>query len=294
MLRQAQHDILNIFTSLPKLMRLGVSLAVSFSAATGNIVAKFSLELEIIYLILGVFLLAGGASALNQYQERITDSLMSRTKNRPIPSGKISVSTGLILAILLCTVGFLILYFKSGKIPALLGLLNLLWYNGFYTYLKKKTAFAVVPGSLTGVTPLLIGWSAANVSLLNPVIIFISFFIYMWQIPHFWLLHIKYAKDYEKAGLGVLHKLFSDSQIKRIIFAWIIATSFTSLLLPFFGIIHSAYIAVILVGVNIWIDISFYKIIFEEREGFNYKKAFIEINAFMIVVMSLLIIDFLL
>jgi protoheme IX farnesyltransferase len=140
--------------------------------------------------------------------------------------------------------------------------------------------------------PLLIGWSAANMSLSNPIIIFISFFIYMWQIPHFWLLHIKYAEDYEKAGLGVLHKLFSNSQIKRIIFAWIIATSLTSLLLPYFEIIKSVYLGLILLGINLWLDISLYKIIFKEMESFNYKKAFIEINAFMIIIMSLLIVDY--
>lgn len=277
--------------SLPKLMRLGVSLAVSFSAATGYIVAKAQVDFKIIYIISGVFLLAGGASALNQYQESDTDALMSRTKNRPIPSGKISKFSGLFIALILSFLGFFILYLHAGIIPALLGFLNLIWYNGFYTYLKKETAFAVVPGSLTGVTPLLIGWSAANANLFNPVIVFISFFLYMWQIPHFWLLHIKYADDYEKAGLGVLHKLFSEKQVKRIIYTWIFATSLTSLLLPYFGIIESVILIVILIALNVWIDASLYRIIFNKTGKFNYKKAFISINAFMIVVMSLLIID---
>jgi protoheme IX farnesyltransferase len=294
MLRQAQHDILNIIISLPKLMRLGVSLAVSFSAATGYLIANSILDIKIIFVILGVFFLSGGASALNQYQERTTDAIMSRTKNRPIPSGIISETTGLLFAVVLCIIGFAILYFKTGTIPATLGLLNLMWYNGLYTFLKKKTAFAVVPGSLTGVTPLLIGWSAASASLLNPVIIFISFFIYMWQIPHFWILHIKYADDYEKAGLGVLHRFFSDNQIKRIVFAWIIATSLASLLFPYFGIIQSKILTIILISINVLLPISLYRIIYSKSQGFNYKKAFIEINAFMILVMILLILEFLL
>ena len=274
-------------------MRLGVSLAVSFSAATGYLVARSSIDLDILWLILGVVLLGGGASALNQFQEKDTDALMSRTKNRPIPSGKISATNGLLISIFLCVSGFLILYFSSGLVPASLGALNLIWYNGFYTYLKKKTAFAVVPGSLTGVTPLLIGWSAAETSLFHPVIIFISFFMYMWQIPHFWLLHIKYATDYEKAGLGVLHRLFSNNQIKRIVFIWIVATSFTSLLLPYFEIIKSGYLSVILVIVNVVLLISFYRIMILNKYAFEYKKAFIEINAFMLIVMLLLILDYL-
>lgn len=291
MLRQAQNDILTIISSLPKLMRLGISLAVSFSAATGYLVANSFFDIEIIFVILGVLLLAGGASALNQYQERATDALMSRTKSRPIPSGKISAKTGLVIAIILCLLGFIILYTKTGLIPALLGLLNLLWYNGFYTYLKKKTAFAVVPGSLTGVTPLLIGWSATGAYILYPEIMIISFFIFMWQIPHFWILHIRYSNDYKMAGLGSLRQLFSDNQIKRIIFIWIFATSLTSFLLPYFGIIQSKISLAIIVIINIWIIVSIFRTLFNTDNSFDTKKAFIEINTFMLLIMSILILE---
>jgi len=272
-------------------MRLGVSLAVSFSAATGFLVAGSSYDSKISFTVVGVFLMAGGASALNQFQERRTDALMSRTEKRPIPSGKISAQSGFIISILLSLSGFLLLYYKAGTIPAILGLLNMLWYNGIYTPLKKKTAFAVVPGSLTGVTPLLIGWSAAEGYLLNPVIIFICFFIYMWQIPHFWLLLIKYNSDYEKAGLGNLSRLFSYKQVKRIVFVWILATSVTSLLLPYFRIIDSVPLIILMIVSNIWIVSSFYRIIFNQQEVFNYRKAFIEINAFMIFIMIILILN---
>jgi protoheme IX farnesyltransferase len=272
-------------------MRLGVSLTVSFSAATGYLVANSFFDIEIIFVILGVLLLAGGASALNQYQERSIDALMSRTKNRPIPSGKISATTGLLIAIILCLLGLIVLYTKTGLTPALLGLLNLLWYNGFYTYLKKKTAFAVVPGSLTGVTPLLIGWSATGAYLLNPEIIIISFFIFMWQIPHFWILHIRYSNDYKNAGLGSLRQLFSDNRIKRIIFIWIFATSLTSLLLPYFGIIQSKISIGLVLIINIWIIVSIFRTIFKTTDSFDTKKAFIEINAFMLLIMSILILE---
>ena len=294
MLRQAQHDIFKILKSLPKLMRLGVSLAVSFSTATVYVVANSHFDFQIILPCLGVFLLASGASALNQYQERKTDALMSRTKNRPIPTGEISAKTGLLIAIILCLLGLLILFTKSSLIPALLGLLNLILYNAFYTYLKKKTAFAVVPGSLIGVVPLLIGWSAAGGSFLNPLIIFISFFIYMWQIPHFWLLHIRYADDYKNAGLGALNQSFSGKQVKRIVFVWIIATSFASLLFPYFGFIQSEILIVILITINIWLAISFYRLIFNKSGFMNFKKAFIDINTFMVLIMLILIFEFVL
>jgi protoheme IX farnesyltransferase len=283
--------MINIITSLPKLMRLGVSLAVSFSAITGYIVATSFIDLKIVSVFFGVFFLAGGASALNQYQERNIDQLMSRTKSRPIPAKKITKTTGLILSIGLCLTGFSILLIKTGTVPALLGLLNILWYNGLYTSLKKKTVFAVVPGSLTGVTPVLIGWSAAGAYLLSPEIIFISFFIYMWQIPHFWLLLIKNAEDYRKAGLGTFDNLLSENQVKRILFMWILSTSFTSLLLAYFGIIQSTLLFLVLIILNILISLSFYQILFKNEKKLPFKKAFIEINAFMFIVFGLLIID---
>ncbi|MFO7827935.1 MAG: protoheme IX farnesyltransferase [Bacteroidales bacterium] len=286
-------DYLNLIQSLPKLIRLGVSLAVTFSAATGYIVASRTIESELFLTLTGVLLLSGGASALNQYQERKTDALMNRTMGRPIPSGKITPLTGLMISLLLCFSGIVVLFIYAGYTPALLGIFNLIWYNGLYTHLKKKTAFAVVPGSLTGVTPILIGWSAAGGNLLNPVIIFISFFIYMWQIPHFWLLLIRYSDDYKKAGLGSLSKSLSLNQSKRIVFAWIIGTAITSLLLPYFGIIQSVLLIFILIIATIWVSISFYRIIFERSNNnvINLKKAFIELNAFMLVVMLLLILE---
>lgn len=272
-------------------MRLGVSLAVSFSAITGYIVATSFIDLKIVSVFLGVFFLAGGASALNQYQERNIDQLMSRTKSRPIPAKKITKTTGLILSIGLCLTGFSILLIKTGTVPALLGLLNIVWYNGLYTYLKKKTVFAVVPGSLTGVTPVLIGWSASGAYLHSPEIIFISFFIYMWQIPHFWLLLIKNAEDYRKAGLGTFDNLLSENQVKRILFMWILSTSLTSLLLAYFGVIQSTLLFLILVVLNIIISLSFYQILFKNEQKLAFKKAFISINAFMFIVFGLLIID---
>lgn len=286
------NPINKILKSLPTLTRWGVSLAVSFSAATGYIVFKNEIDSGLIFTFIGVLMLAGGASALNQYQEKDIDALMNRTKNRPIPANIISSKTGLIISLLFCLTGLIILFLNSGIIPSILGLFNIVWYNGLYTYLKRKTAFAVVPGSLTGVTPLVIGWTAAGGYLFNPVIILISFFIYMWQIPHFWLLLIKYNDDYQKAGLGFLYQTFSNEQVKRVVYVWIVATSFTSLLLPYFGIIQSNPLIVFLITINTGLVISFYKIIFNKSKLINFKKAFVEINIFMFAVMIILIADY--
>ncbi len=273
-------------------MRLGVTLAVTFSTATGYIVVAGTLTSEFFFVLTGVFFLSGGASALNQYQERETDALMSRTCKRPIPSGKISALTGLLISLFLSFSGLLLLLIFAGYIPALLGLFNMLWYNGFYTYLKKKTAFAVVPGSLTGVTPVLIGWSAGGGNLLDPVIVFIAFFLYIWQIPHFWLLLIRFNNDYKKAGFGSLSSLFSENQSKRVVYSWVIGTTLASLFFPYFGIIQSNVLIVILVATSAWLSVSFYSIIFKKTKVVKLKKAFIVLNAYMIIVLVLLILEF--
>jgi len=268
-----------------------VSLAVAFSAITGYIVFKGLIDFNLFYTALGVMLLAAGASALNQYQEKDIDALMNRTKFRPIPTGTISPIEALIISFLFCFTGLLVLYFKTGLIPSILALFNILWYNGFYTYLKRKTAFAVVPGSLTGVIPVLIGWTAAGGYLFHPEILFISFFIYMWQIPHFWLLLIKYNDEYKNAGLSYLYQSFTGEQAKRIVFVWIFATSLTSLLLPYFGIINYPILYISVILINLALIIIFYILIFKIKNGLNYKLGFVSINVFLILIMLTLIIE---
>ncbi|OFX83330.1 MAG: hypothetical protein A2W99_12030 [Bacteroidetes bacterium GWF2_33_16] len=282
------NSIKNRGSQILTLIRIGVSLAVTFSAAVGYIVSSGHIDSKIIYVLSGVFLLAGGASALNQFQERETDALMKRTKNRPIPSGKISPLTGVLISELFCFIG-LIPLILIGIIPALLGIFNILWYNGLYTYLKKKTAFAVVPGAITGVVPLLIGWTAAGGYFLDPTIIFISFFIFMWQIPHFWLLLMQHNRDYQNAGLGTLYKSFSNNQVKRVLFAWIIATSLATLFFPFFGIITNSILITIIIVLSILLIITFYFVLFYNKDKIIFKFAFVCINAFQILVLLILI-----
>lgn len=281
-------QMLLLLKTIPALMKYKVSLAVCFTAITGYIVYTASIDIHLIHLVLGVFILAGGASALNEFQEREYDAKMQRTQKRPLPTGKISPQNAFIISLLLVISGLSILWFSFGVITLLLGLFNIIWYNFIYTYLKRITSLAVVPGSLTGAVPALIGWTAAGGYVFDSKIIIIGFFLFIWQIPHFWLLLIKYSKEYEAAGYPSIYSVIRKENLKLITYVWIIATSVTTMMFPLFHIITSVVFLIALFILNIWLVISFTRLTFNMQYEFNFKRAFITINLFMILFMLLL------
>jgi len=271
------------------LIKSRVSLSVTFTAITGYIVFTRSFDLHILPLALGIFILAGGSSALNQFQESEYDAKMERTKNRPIPSGKMSPLSALITSLLFLFAGLSILYVYFPIVTALLGLINVLWYNLIYTNLKKITAFAVVPGSLVGAIPVLIGWTAAGGYVFDVTIVFIAFFMFIWQIPHFWLLMIKYGSQYEQAGFPTINQVISPESLTKIILTWIIATSVSCIMVPLFlkDISFSFFLTVFIL--NILFVGTFVKLSFGKTAQYNTMKSFISINIYMVLFMSMLI-----
>lgn len=242
-------------------------------------------------VVSGVYLLASGASALNQVQESPTDALMDRTKNRPIPKGDISRRKGLVISIALIFMGAALLLIFSPTVCLLLGLFNILWYNLLYTSLKFKSAFAIIPGALSGVIPVFIGWTAAGSYILDPQVIILGFFLYIWQIPHFWLLIIKYGKEYESAGLSSLSALLSEEKLKNLIFIWLISSVVAALFLPYFNIVDHPVVVIIFTLMNIWLMIYFSLSVLFKKIPFSFRHAFIQINIFQVLIMLLLITD---
>ncbi|MEI6682949.1 MAG: protoheme IX farnesyltransferase, partial [Bacteroidota bacterium] len=182
------HSQTSTFRVLITLTRFPVSLAVTFTAFAAMVICTGDITSAMFFPVAGIFLLASGASAFNQYQEWPYDERMERTRKRPIPSRRISTQEALRIATLCITGGLLLLLYFSTSVCFFLGIFNLVWYNGVYTWLKRKTAFAVVPGALTGAIPILMGWTAAGGQLHDPTVIFLAFFLFIWQMPHFWLL----------------------------------------------------------------------------------------------------------
>jgi protoheme IX farnesyltransferase len=216
---------------------------------------------------------------------------MSRTKNRPIPAGKISPRDALYIALILIFTGSVILYFGAGLLALGLGLLNLVWYNGIYTPLKRYNALAIIPGSMVGAIPPVVGWVAAGGYIFDPKILIIAFFFFIWQIPHFWLLLLILSKDYEQAGFPTLTRTFSQDQLSRITFMWISATGITGILIPLFGLIKFPLIDFVIFLSSLWLIWKAAKLLQKNRGKKSFSFAFRAINIFALLVVILLSID---
>jgi protoheme IX farnesyltransferase len=271
-----------------ELIKWKLSLAVVFSAATGYLLSFGRADGGLLVVAAGVFLLSSGASALNQYTERRSDAIMDRTAGRPLPSGQMTPLTAVAVAIVLLVSGSLMLGF-SGLMPLFLGLLNVLLYNVIYTGLKKRTTLAIVPGALVGAIPPIIGYTAAGGVMTDTVILLFSLFMFLWQMPHFWLLLVRYGSEYEKAGIKTLYSTMDGEKIKRLVLIWIVASSLALWILGGIFMSLPAYAIVSLLGFNIAFILLFRKILNLPETGQRSKYAFILINSFSILVMIILI-----
>lgn len=277
------------FADFIALCKLNITLPVTLTTFTGFVLYDGTLNRGLLFACAGVLLLACAASALNHLAERKTDALMPRTKKRPVASGRISPLAASLFAAFSGIIGSVLLL-QNGLIPLSLGLFNMFWYTVVYTQLKRFTAFAVFPGSLVGAIPPIIGWTAAGGFIADVHIIMVAFFFFIGQIPHFWLLIMRYGNDYEAAGLPSLTRIFSKAQIVRLTLVWVAATAMAAITLTLFGLIKSpSIIAMVLLAVIILL-FFFSKWLTSTRQP-NPKPAFLAINLFYLGVMIALITD---
>jgi len=172
-------------------------------ATSYSVEQAFSLQ-HFIYFVIGLYCLSSGSLALNQVQEIEADRKMPRTEKRPLVSGKISWATGLVISLGLLLVGSVLLFFVS-RWALYLGLATVVLYNGVYTYWwKPKWIYGAVPGAIPGALPVSIGYAANSDDLLRPDSIYLFLILFLWQMPHFWALALRYREDYRLAGVPTL------------------------------------------------------------------------------------------
>lgn len=271
---------------LSELTKFRITFFVSITTYVGFILHSGTINFDFLLPTIGVLILASGASALNEYQEKNSDYQMERTKVRPIPSGRITGSNALIISLLLILTGSIILAFHSNTV-LLLGLFTLVWYNGVYTPLKQFTAFAIIPGSLVGALPPIIGWAASGGFIFDEQILALSSFMFIWQIPHFWLLLLMYDHEYREAGFPTLSKIFSYKQISQISFVWIVILVISSTLFYLTNLSVSIYANVLLIISGLATLYFSSKVLFKDGREI-YKKSFLQINAYVLFVLIII------
>ncbi|RIH64953.1 protoheme IX farnesyltransferase [Mariniphaga sediminis] len=280
---------LKIFFEMGKVR---ISLPVALSALAGFALYSGELNGQGWWMAMGVFLMSCGSGAMNHWQERKTDALMPRTKLRPIPSGKVSSLQGALVVLLYLASGSLVLVFTNPPIALILSWLTLFFYNLVYTPLKKVSAFAVIPGSMVGALPPVIGWTAAGGEPFAETILIVGTFFFIGQIPHFWLLLMLFGDQYKLAGLPSLNSIFSEVQIKRVTYTWILTTVASALLVLFF-VFSNRILLFLLLGYSVYLLISLTRSVLFQKD-FKVRPAFFKLNFLYLFMMLFLIADSLL
>ena len=196
----------------------------------------------VLWVAIGGYLMAGGANAINMWFDRDIDQIMTRTRTRPIASGRISPAVGLTFGVTLGAAAFAILWFMANPLTAWLALGGLLFYVFIYTmWLKRSTPQNIVIGGAAGAFPPMIGWAAVTGDI-SPASVALFAIVFFWTPPHFWALALYRKGDYAKAGVPMLPVVAGVRETKRQMFAY-------ALLLPlaalpaFLGIAGPLYLA---------------------------------------------------
>ena len=224
----------SVFTDFKEITKMGLSLSVVFSAVAGYLLGAETVDVTtLVLLAFGGYFMVGASNAFNQIIERDLDALMDRTKNRPIPAGRMSVTTAFVIASVFTILGVAILYSINPK-TAMYGAISIFLYTCAYTPLKTKTPLAVFVGAIPGAIPFMLGWVAARNDFgIEPGTLFaIQFF---WQFPHFWAIGWFLFDDYKKGGFFMLPtgKRDKGTAVQTIMYTiWTVIVS----VIPVFGV----------------------------------------------------------
>jgi protoheme IX farnesyltransferase len=195
----------------------------------------------LLFALLGSTCVAAGCGVLNQWLEADTDARMSRTRKRPLPSGRVEGRNAFWFGIVLSVVGVGVLEFKTNDLTAFLGMCALVSYVILYTPLKKLTSLCTVVGAIPGAIPPLMGWTAAQ-DAIGPGGWTLFFILFLWQMPHFLAIAWMYREDYARAGFPMLTVLDKHGESTGLMaVAYSMALVPVSLLPTYLGITGAVY-----------------------------------------------------
>ena len=191
------------FSDLVELTKPRITLLVLITTLVGFYMgSQESIRLLLLaHTIIGTALVAGGASALNQYFERDLDALMMRTRNRPLPDGRLSPNEALLFSAIVSAAGVGYLMFFVNSLTGLIGVLTLSAYIFVYTPLKTRTALCTLIGAFPGAAPPLMGWTAARGEI-DAIALTLFAILFLWQMPHFFAIAWIFTDDYARGGFA--------------------------------------------------------------------------------------------
>jgi protoheme IX farnesyltransferase len=231
----------NLISDFKEITKMGLSLSVVFSALAGYLLGVDEVDYKVFVLLaFGGYFMVGASNAFNQIIEKDLDALMDRTKNRPIPSGRMSVNTAFIIATIFTVLGILILYTINPQ-TAMFGAISIFLYTSVYTPLKTRTPLSVFVGAIPGAIPFMLGWVAATNDFgIEPGTLFaVQFF---WQFPHFWAIGWFLFEDYKKGGFFMLPTRKRDKGTAVQIIMYSVWTLLVSLI-PAFGVTGKLFLS---------------------------------------------------
>ena len=269
-----------------------LAISVVFSSLAGYLLGAH--EINVIFLLLlafGGYCMVGASNAYNQIIEKDLDALMKRTKNRPIPSGRMTVRHALIIAVVLTVLGVASLYVLNPK-TAMFGAISIFLYTSVYTPLKTITPLAVFVGAFPGAIPFMLGWVAAtNEFGIEPGTLFmIQFF---WQFPHFWALGWMLDDDYKQGGFKMLPtgKKDKGTALQIIMYTiWMLVIS----IVPVFGItgrlILSIPAAIVIFMMGMVMLVFAFKL-YEKRDNVTARKLMLASVSYITLMQIVYVVD---
>ena len=221
-----------------------ITLMVILTTGGGIWLAPESMSWSAIVLtLLATAMVVGSANTLNCWVERESDGRMARTKNRPLPAGRLDARLALGLGLALGALSVPILTLVANPLTGLLAAIALVTYVMIYTPMKQKSPAALIVGAVPGALPPLMGWTAATGELAAPGVVLFGI-LFLWQMPHFLAISIFRRQEYERAGIKVLPAARGTPAAKRHAVIWAGALVPVSLLLVPLGIAGGLYLAV--------------------------------------------------
>ena len=278
--------------SIYELTKFRLTLSVVFSSFISYMLGAKEFDIKILMLLLfGGFFVVASSNIYNQIIEKDLDALMIRTRNRPLPTNRISVNAALILAILFTIIGLTLLYIIY-PIVALLAAVSIFLYASVYTPLKLITPLSVFVGAIPGALPFMLGWVAATGKVgIEAVILFLMQFF--WQFPHFWSIGWMQNKDYENAGFKMLPTGKKDkSTTSQIIFysIWAVLMS----IIPAFNLTGDLFLSVygLIFVLLIGLVLIYYAVnLFNNSSDINARKLMLASVSYLTLMQIVLLMD---